>query len=68
MQQQLLKARHGIDLQLRSLDALNPAKTLARGYATVNKDETLVTSVKQLASGDQVELGFTDGKAKARVE
>ena len=68
MRQQLLKAKHRVDLSLRSLDALNPAKTLARGYATVSKDDKLVTSVKQLSTGDEVELALADGKTNARIE
>ena len=68
VKQQLLKARHAVDLHLRSLDALNPAKTLARGFATVSKPDGLVTSVKQLQSGDDVEIALADGKADATIK
>ncbi len=68
MQQKLLMAKHRVDLQLRSLDALSPAKTLARGFATVSKDDKLVTSVKQLAGGDEIEITLRDGKTGAIVK
>ena len=68
IRQQLLKAKHQVDLHLRSLDALNPAKTLARGFATVSKPEGLVTSVAQLQSGDDVEITLADGKADATIK
>ncbi len=61
-------AKHRVDLQLRSLDALNPAKTLARGFATVSKGDNLVTSVKQLATDDEIEITLRDGKTGAIVK
>ncbi|TNF90704.1 MAG: exodeoxyribonuclease VII large subunit [Gammaproteobacteria bacterium] len=68
MRQKLLLANHRLDLQLRSLDAFNPAKTLARGFATVSKDDKLVTSVKQLSSGDRVDITLRDGKKPATID
>jgi exodeoxyribonuclease VII large subunit len=67
MRQRLLLARHRLSLQVRSLDTLNPAKILARGFATVSKDDKLVTSVKQLATGDDVSIRLTDGTAEAKI-
>ena len=68
MRQKILLARHRVDLQLRSLDTLNPAKTLARGFATVSKGDRLVTSVKQLAGGDAVEIRLADGRKDATID
>jgi exodeoxyribonuclease VII large subunit len=68
VRQQLLRAKHAVELHLRSLDALNPAKTLARGFATVSKPDGLVTSVKQLDSGDEIEIVLADGKADAIIK
>ena len=67
MRQRLLLARHQLSLHSRSLDALSPLKTLARGFATVSKDDRLVTSVKQLATGDDVRIRLTDGAADAKI-
>jgi exodeoxyribonuclease VII large subunit len=68
IRQQLLQAKHQVALHLRSLDALNPARTLARGFATVSKDARLVTSVKQLERGDDIEITLADGKTDARIK
>ncbi len=68
MRQKLLLSRHRLSLQSRSLDTLSPLKTLARGFATIGKDEKLVTSVNQLASGDRVEITLTDGKQPATID
>jgi len=68
MRQKILLARHRVDLQLRALDTLNPARTLARGFATVSKGDSLVTSVNQLESGDAVEIRLTDGRKGATID
>ena len=68
MRQKLLLARHQLSLQSRSLDTLSPLKTLARGFATVSKDDKLVTSVQQLTTGDLIEITMTDGSKPAKVE
>jgi exodeoxyribonuclease VII large subunit len=67
MRQKLLLSRHQLSLQGRSLDTLSPLKTLARGFATISKDEKLVTSVNQLSSGDKIDITLTDGKKPAVV-
>ena len=68
MRQKLLLSRHRLSLQSRSLDALSPLKTLARGFATVSMDEHLVTSIEQLDSGDRVEIRLQDGKKPATID
>ena len=68
MRQKLLLARHQLSLQSRSLDTLSPLKTLARGFATLSKDDKLVTSVKQLATGDKIDITLTDGSKGATVD
>ncbi|MCP4336020.1 MAG: exodeoxyribonuclease VII large subunit [Gammaproteobacteria bacterium] len=67
MRQKLLLAGHQLSLHSRSLDTLSPLKTLARGFATISKDDKLVTSVKQLSSGDEIDIALTDGTQKAQV-
>jgi exonuclease VII large subunit len=47
---------------------LSPLKTLARGFATISKHDKLVTSVKQLSSGDEIDITLTDGNRRARVD
>ena len=67
MRKTLLLARHQLSLQGRTLDTLSPLKTLARGFATIGKGDKLVTSVKQLSRGDDIDLTLADGKKQARV-
>ena len=47
------------------LDALNPISVLARGYSIAEKDGKVISSKKQLRSGDKFTLEFYDGKMTA---
>ena len=67
IKQSLLHARHNLALQAKTLDTLSPLKTLARGFATIEKDNKLVTSVKQLNRGDEIGITLEDGKKQASV-
>jgi len=67
VKQKLLVARHSLALQAKTLDTLSPLKTLSRGFATINKDDKLVSSVEQLKSGDQIGITLSDGKKQASV-
>jgi exodeoxyribonuclease VII large subunit len=68
IKRRILDARHDLALQVKSLDALSPLKTLARGFAKVSKNQKLVSSVKQLASGDEIEITLSDGSKAATVQ
>ena len=59
--------RHQLVLQASALDNLSPLKTLSRGFAVVRKNERVVTSAKQLAAEDKVDITFEDGDRKARI-
>lgn len=53
----------------RSLEAVSPLATVARGYALVTKEDgTLVRSVTQVRPGDAVEARLADGTLKLRAE
>ena len=49
------------------LDALSPLKTLTRGYSIVEKDEKIVKSIKDLNSGDKINLKLIDGVKDAEI-
>ena len=50
------------------LDAMSPLKVLTRGYAMAQTgDGTVVRSVSQVKSGDQIGISFSDGKISATV-
>ena len=55
----------GCLLQLRSL---HPQATLARGYALVEKEGVAVRSVRDVKSGDAIDVRVSDGGFPARVE
>ncbi len=49
------------------LDALNPLKVFVRGYAMLEKDEKIVSSVKNVNIGDEVNIKLADGDIKAKI-
>lgn len=67
VQQRLLVARHKLALQAKTLDTLSPLKTLSRGFATIEKDDRLITSVKQLNKSDEINITLSDGKKQASI-
>ncbi|RLA07266.1 MAG: exodeoxyribonuclease VII large subunit [Gammaproteobacteria bacterium] len=68
MKQRILVARHEFALQAKSLDALSPLRTLARGFAKITKNAKLVSSISQLTKGDEIDITLSDGSKQARVE
>lgn len=52
---------------ISQLEALNPLKVLQRGYAVVEKEERLITSIKNIQLQDELSLTFADGHAKVFV-
>ena len=50
------------------LDTLSPLKTLTRGYAILEKeDRSVITSVKDVKTGDIVKVVLQDGEKKASI-
>ena len=49
------------------LDALSPLGVIARGYAIVDKNDSVVSSVKNLKEGDSVAVRLADGSFNATV-
>ena len=53
---------------ISKLDALSPLKTLARGYSLVeNNEHKVITKVKDLKAGDNINIRFQDGVANATI-
>jgi len=50
------------------LDALSPLRVLERGYVVVTRDSLAVSSASKLATGDEVQLKFTDGERAAVIQ
>jgi len=57
----------GVALRLHSL---SPLLTIARGYAVVRRDsdQAVVTSTRQVYSGDELTIQVTDGQIHAQVK
>ena len=49
------------------LDALSPLKTLTRGYSIVESENKIIKSVKELKTGDKIQIRLKDGKKEAQV-
>ena len=52
---------------IQQLDSLSPLKIMGRGYSYVTYRNSVVNTVKELKSGQQVSLHFNDGKATAKI-
>ena len=64
----VLESRRALELSMGRLNALSPLSVLDRGFSVVTQSSELVTSVKQLAPGNQVEIRLSDGRAIAVVD
>lgn len=54
-------------LQAVKIDGLSPMKILTRGYAFVEKEDRVISSIKSLAIKDRIELKMHDGHAECEV-
>ena len=52
---------------VEKLKLLNPLETLKRGYSIAKSDGKLVTSSKDVKSGDKLEIKFKDGTVNTKV-
>ena len=61
--------RKHLDGAWRMLEGLSHKSILARGFAMVHRaDGSLVRAAKELSSGDEIELTFSDDKQKAVID
>ena len=69
MEEKLQENRHRMQLLSEQFDALSPLRLLSNGYSYVRDEEgRRVSSAEKLKKGELLELHFSDGSAKARVE
>lgn len=52
---------------ITKLDTLSPLKTLSRGYILATKESKNIKSIKDINSGDEIELKFIDGQKNAKI-
>lgn len=63
----IFEAENSIAAYTAKLDALNPAKILLRGYSIAQKQGVPIKSVGEISDGDEIDILFSDGKAKCTV-
>lgn len=59
--------KNSLMLQVNKIDGLSPMKILTRGYAFVERDSKVITSVKVLNENDKIKLRMHDGHAECEV-
>ena len=52
---------------ISKLDTLSPLKTLIRGYSIIEQDSKIIKSVKDLKTGDKINIKLVDGNKEAKV-
>lgn len=52
---------------ISKLDTLSPLKTLTRGYSIVEKNSNVIKSIKNLKTGDKINIRLVDGKKEAQI-
>lgn len=50
------------------LDAMSPLKVLARGYAIINKEDTVVSNIAHVNMGDMLTARLSQGSLELKVE
>lgn len=51
----------------RQLNAVNPLTVLKRGYSIIKKKGIVLSSVKDVRPGDQIDISFGDGDARGKI-
>jgi exodeoxyribonuclease VII large subunit len=67
IQAPLSAEREAMARRAAALDALSPLSVLARGFVTCEANGKRLLSIKQVSSGDKVDINFADGRAEAKV-
>ncbi len=66
--QKIKQCENALLTDASKLDALSPLKTLARGFATVQKNGKTLLSTKDLKENDIIKLNLADGNADCQVK
>ena len=67
LQQRIDAERHRFEQAVGCLEALSPLAVLARGYAVVSTQESVVRDADDLQTGDVVQVRLHRGKFRAKV-
>ncbi len=61
------KAERSLSAHAEMISALNPMSILVRGYSVTYRDGKIITGSDELEKGDEVELRFANGSARAEI-
>lgn len=64
---QLQQKNFKVTQAIQALEHLSPLKILARGYAVIEKDDTVIRSVEEVSKGDRLNLILNDGTITTEV-
>jgi exodeoxyribonuclease VII large subunit len=67
LQHQLSLKREQLNTLTARLATLNPKSTLTRGYAIVQKNQTVISQISQVSPGDELTIQISDGEIGATV-
>ena len=56
------------DLYRAKLETLNPLSVMDKGFAVISKNQKVLTTIKDIHLGDEIELRLKDGRATAEVK
>lgn len=63
-----LEKENNLKLSLTKLEGLNPASILLKGWASVEKDDERLTTVKNIKKNDKIKINLKDGSVDAIVD
>lgn len=64
-----IKDKHyQVSQSIQALDHLSPLKILSRGYAVIEKDDTVIKTTEDILIGDKLEIRLTDGQIETIVQ
>jgi len=66
-EQQITRLRQQVTQAERQLEALNPEAVLARGYAIIQKEATVITHPNQVVLDDQITIKLHEGQLNAVI-
>ena len=64
---QVNKNQNLLILEVSKLDSNNPTKILKKSLCRIEKDNRKIISANELSVGDNIDIWFSDGKAKALI-
>ena len=56
------------DLYRAKLETLNPLSVMDKGFAVISKNQKVLTTIKDIQTGDEIELRLIDGRAQALIK